>query len=292
MEFDALVPLKGPGTGLARRPLTPSELSDGYRDVAEGLDRAERSILPQQNPAETLAALMDFSGSVALAELLHTPLCADTQRGASSEASKIARRLQDHVSNRMDTLLTMSLRPLNGPRAPTVPKLPELLEAIAIASGSTENSARAPDAAAASKLARKIGAPLRAALSASLRQAQAQLAGMRAELAPDLRALGPRAERLERIDAALQRSIQNKVIELFERMELAAEQTFERACVHACSLLPITFTPDDLASWTHPDGWIERYRGRCVHMTEALFGHMQRSLEGLLVAAIHAEVVL
>jgi hypothetical protein len=36
-------------------------------------------------------------------------------------------------------------------------------------------------------------------------------------------------------------------------------------------------------------GWIERYRERCVRMTRALYGHLRRSLEGLLRAAIHAE---
>lgn len=279
MEFDALVPSPGPGTGLARRPLTPPG--------AGSLERSERSILPQQNPAETLAALMDFSGSVALAELLHAPVNQTTP--ANPEATKIARKLQEQVTGRFDTLLMLSLKPLQGPRAPKPPSEPDLLEALAIAAG---EPGRAPDAAAAAKLARKLGAPLRAALSASLRNAQAHLGSLRVDIAADLRALGPRAERLERIDAALQRSIQSKVVELFERMELAAEQTFERACVHACSLLPAHYSPEDLASWTHATGWIERYRERCVHMTEALFGHMQRSLEGLLLAAIHAEVVV
>ena len=74
-------------------------------------------------------------------------------------------------------------------------------------------------------------------------------------------------------------------------MEYAAGLTFERACVHACSELPPDFGPRELAGWTGPNGWIERFRERAVRMTKALFGHLRRSLDGLLRAALHAEDV-
>jgi hypothetical protein len=199
-----------------------------------------------------------------------------------------ARKLREHVYSRFDALLHQSLRPLTGVRAPKLPTAEELLEALALASG---EPGRLPEGEAAVRLARKLGAPLCSAFGNCLRQAQAHLAGLRTEIMADLRALGPRADRLERIDAALQRSIQGKLLELFDRMQLAAELTFERACAQACAALPTPFTAEDLASWCGVQGWIERYRERCIHTAEALYGHLQRSLEGLLLAAIHAEVV-
>jgi len=278
MEFDAIAPV-APATatfagGLALRPTVP-EGSSG---------RDARSLVPQ-NPADVLARMMDFSGSVALAELLHTP---EPAGPAHPDVEQRARKLREHVYSRFDALLHQSLRPLTGQRAPRLPTPEELLEAITLASG---EPGRLPEGEAAIRLGRKLGAPLCSAFGHSLHQAQAHLAGLRAELVPELRALGPRADRLERIDAALQRAIQGKLLELFDRMQLAAALTFERACTQACAALPTPFGTEELASWCGVQGWLERYRERCVHTTEALYGHLQRSLEGLLLASIHAEVV-
>jgi hypothetical protein len=271
MDLDALAPVAGLSGGLALRSF-PSE---GAREAAP---------VPQ-NPAEVLAMLMDFSGSVALAELLHAP---PVEGPGHPQAAALASKLQREVSQRLDALLPLALKPLTGRRAPSVPPPEELMEAIDRACG---EPGQRPDEQAARRLARELGDPLRSALGASLRAAQANVATLRWEIAHELRALGPRADRLERIDAALQRSIQVKLGELFDRMELAAELTFERACAHACMALPDAFGSAELVSWCAESGWIERYRERCVRMTRALFGHLRRSLEGLLRAAIHAEVV-
>jgi hypothetical protein len=278
MDLDALAPTAGMAGGLALF----GSLARATPAPAEG--PREAAPVPG-NPAEVLAMLMDFSGSVALAELLHAPA---VEGPSHPQAAQLASKLQEGVRARLDTLLPVALKPLTGRRAPNVPNVDELLAAIERATG--EPGLR-PDEQAGVRLARELGAPLRSALGASLRVAQAQIATLRWEMAHELRALGPRADRLERIDAALQRSIQAKLGELFDRMELAAELTFERACVHACLALPEHFTGAELTPWCTESGWIERYRERCVRMTRALFGHLRRSLEGLLRAAIHAEVL-
>ena len=257
MELDALVPITQVGAD-------------------------ERAPVPQ-NPAEVLARLMDFSGSIALAELLHDPV---PDGPSHPQAERLARKLKDKVDVYLANALPQVLRPLTGRRAPSVPTATELLSVIRAASG----DAARPDEACARSLSRELGAPFWSALSASVRQAQMQLTTLRSKVAIDVRELGPRAERLERIDAVLQRSIETKLAELFQRFELAAELTFERACVHACSELPEGFSEQELAAWVAHDGWIERYRERCVRMTQALFGHLRRSLEGLLFAAAAAEV--
>ena len=95
---------------------------------------------------------------------------------------------------------------------------------------------------------------------------------------------------MEHIDSALTRSVQAKQIELFERLLLAAELTFDRACARACAELPEGFSLEALERWSAEDGWLDRYRERCVRMTQALFGHLQRGLEGLVLAAVHSEI--
>jgi hypothetical protein len=169
-----------------------------------------------------------------------------------------------------------------------LPKALELLEAIELAAGAP---GCAPEGQAGLRLARDLGAPLRSAFGAGLRQLQSHFASLRAEVAGELRALGPRADRLERIDAALQRSIQRKQIELFERLQLAAELSFERACLDACAELPAGFGASELEAWAADGGWMARERTRCERVIRRFFRHLRRNLEVLLLAAIQAEVV-
>jgi hypothetical protein len=268
MDPDTLAPRGALGTALA--PVS----------AAEGSGALERSV--SRNPAEVLAALMDFPGSVALAELLDTP--ASTQQAPNPQTSALAARLFEDVSARLDALEPMALKPLLGRRAPELLAAHELMAALQRFGVEADRSE-----ANVLKLAAELGTPFESALGASLRQAQAHVATLRWEIAHDIRALGPRADRLERIDAALSRAIQGKMGELLDRMEFAARLTFERACVHAVQELPEGFGEQDLASWSEEDGWLGRYRERCVRMTKALFGHLRRGLEGLLRAAMHGE---
>jgi hypothetical protein len=269
MDPDTLAPRGAFGTALA----TVS--------AAGGSGALERSV--SRNPAEVLAALMDFPGSVALAELLSAPLPAQAKR-AASDASSAAEKLFEQASARMDALEPMALKPLLGRRAPALLEPHELMSALQRYGLGAERSE-----AGILKLADELGEPFFSALGASLRQAQAHVHTLRWEIAHEIRALGPKADRLERIDAGLTRAMQAKMGELLDRMEYAARLTFERACVHAVQELPEHFTEQDLAAWAAEDGWLGRYRERCVRMTKALFGHLRRGLEGLLRAATHEE---
>jgi hypothetical protein len=250
----ALLPIAAPAGGLSRG-----------NDVA-------------QNPAEVLATLMDFPGSVAVAELLEGP---PSRVPRHPRARELGERLVEDVRARLD-----ALEPLTGRRAPALPSADELMLAL---SRHGQDADRGEGSRVVNGLADELGTPLRIALSTSLRQAQAHVATLRWEIAHDLRVLGPTADRLERVDAALTRSMQAKMGELLDRMEQAAQATFTRACAHAVQNLSDSPTAEELASWCEEDGWISRYHERCVRMAKALFGHLRRSLEGLVRAAAHAE---
>jgi hypothetical protein len=243
--------------------------------AAQASPSALAEVLPQ-NPAQVLATLMDFPGSVALAELLEAPLPAPSR---SPEVRRLGALLLADVRARLDALEPTALKPLTGRRSPDLPSADELFMALSRHGVSRDATPRE-----LANLAEALGAPIREALGTSLRKAQAHVA--------TLRRLGPRADRLERIDAALGRAINAKLGELLDRMELAAQATFARACARAVEALyedggeP---TREGLERWCAADGWIARYHERCVRMAKALFGHLRRGLEGLLRAAILSE---
>ncbi len=267
MDSNSLAP-----TGALGSALIPAPRSGGS---------IERERVVSQNPAEVLAALMDFPGSVALAELLETSA---SNVAPNPQAGSLGERLLEDVRARLDGLEKTALRPIMGRRAPQVPTIDDLMILVA-----RHDLERRRDENTVQRLADELSGPFRDALSTSLRQAQAHVATLRWELVHDVRVLGPNADRLERLDAALTRSMQVKMAELFDRMEHAAYLTFVRACSHAVEELGDDVSRETLAVWATEDGWIERYRERCVRMAKALFGHMRRGLEGLVRAAAHAE---
>jgi hypothetical protein len=233
------------------------------------------------NPAAILASMMDFPGSVALAELL----AEKPPEGASApDAGARAAALLRDVRARLDSLESQALKPLLGRRAPHLPNADELASVLAQFG---VHEARSEERM--QRVAVELAEPLASAFSTSLRSAQAHVSTLRWEITHELRALGPRATRIEKLEAAITRAMQAKVGELLDRMEHAANLTFDRACAHAIIALPEDWTKADLTPWSAPGGWIERYRDRCVRMTRALYGHLRRGLEGLLRAAAHAE---
>jgi hypothetical protein len=264
--------------------LAPSGALDHARlPVLSSGEDVDADLAIAKNPAEVLAALMDFPGSVALAELLES---APSTVQRPENVSELGERLMEDVAARLSALEPLALKPLLGRRAHSVPCVEELsavIERFGLASTRDEGAIQ--------KLADELGEPYRQALSTCLRQAQAHISTLRWEVAHDIRGLGPTADKLERLDAAVTRSMQAKLGDLFDRMEQAAHATFLRAATHAVMELPENPDLHALSLWVDDDGWIARYRERCVRMARALFGHMRRNLEGLVRAAVRAEGV-
>jgi hypothetical protein len=270
MVFDSLEPVAQLAAGLARR--------------SAGFERAPAPASEPKNPAEVLARLLDFSGSVELAKLIHTPV---PEASTNPRAAELGRKLQDKVLAQLDALTRRAVLRLARERDDGALDLAALQAAITRAAGGLPG---APQGLAAARLARALGSPLHAALGSSLRQARSDLFRLRTQIALELRGLGPRAVLLERVDAELQSSIEAKLGDLLGRLVHAAEQSFERACSQACQALPEGFGELELLAWLGEGGFIERHGERCLRMTQAFCGHLQRGLEGLVTAAIQAEV--
>lgn len=238
-----------------------------------------RPYLPSK-PAEVLAALMDFSGGVALAELL---VAQAPRGGPHPEAGRKGYDLQERVQAQLDAISTRALQRLQRERRPERDvAASELLALVQGGGGLGPEAARRLAAALRKQLGWQLGA--------SLRQAQSDLARLRMNVAAELRSLGPRAEQLERIDAALQTSVQHKLGDLYDRLLRAAEQNFDRACFDACASLPKDFGEAEFVRWLAPHGWLARDRERCELTIHAFCVHLRRGLEGLVLAAIEVEV--
>src|SRR4051812_30186458 len=98
MDLDVLAPTHARGGTLA----APLALIDP--GAGAGIERASEAT-PGRTPAEILATLMDFSGSVALAELL----AAEPPQGPSHpDAARLGNTLMHAVRARLDSLLPLA----------------------------------------------------------------------------------------------------------------------------------------------------------------------------------------
>src|ERR1700712_3597761 len=142
MEIDALVPVSRVGGDERTRDVTPP------------------------NPAEVLAQLMDFSGSVTLAELLQAPPPPSFDIAPSHpNANELAWKLQESVQRQLSALSTNVLRPLQGRYAPVHPTAAELVSSMTRIAGALS---RVPDAPGVEQLARELGEPYFSALYKSV----------------------------------------------------------------------------------------------------------------------------
>src|SRR4051812_22549386 len=128
-----------------------------------------------QNPAEVLAQLMDFPGSVAIADMLGA---GPSRVERHARAHELGPRLLEDVCARLEGLEPMALKPLTGRRAPELPTPDELWLALS-RRGLLSGQEGARSEAAIERLAEELGAPFRGALGTSLRQSQAHVATLR-----------------------------------------------------------------------------------------------------------------
>ena len=181
-------------------PARRSALAVDLVDIAVRLDRiCGEEPLETRSPVEVLASRSDLVGSVAVAEVLTTDDWPEAEPRVDD-----GRWLAEHVAMRLassgrwlDKTLADPSRgrsPLPGP-----PRVHEILAAERIRPGRAADWAKA--------LADELARPWAHRCLAIVRTLRREASRLRSDAVPDLRALGPEAARLERLDAALRRSI-------------------------------------------------------------------------------------
>lgn len=265
--------LEDAGEGVGRASL---ERGASGRGVAAG--SARPAVAAVVDPAAVLARLMDLHGSVALARDL-----AALDRGGAEGAgprgvggpaggvSAQAAEVRALVEARLAELAAAIDHTFDEPfqRRNRVPG-PEEVHAVLEQAGGAAAGARArPPAAAASQ----IWEPFGELATRAIGRIRFEMRSLREEVAPALRASGPDAARLERLDAALATATQGGRERVIDRLIPALEARFVRQLREAAAALPGPARAEDVAAWFAPGGWIRGELERMRRVIEAVLSH-------------------
>jgi hypothetical protein len=186
------------------------------------------------------------------------PLASSTSSPPNQVAARVQREIET-VRTRVEKLFADSFHPRNN--------LPDARAALEILSES--NAWGASDSGLA-QAAYALWAPLAALLSGRIEFVRASLFDVREEIAAELRAAGPAAERLEMLDRVVHAAMREPVDKLFARILPLMETRFAEELGAAVSLIGSQRqgepTVEDLARWYCDDGLFARHvrQGRDV----------------------------
>ncbi len=225
-----------------------------------------------------LADLLDLRGGVLLADALHALPPPGAALPTAEQAAALQIRVQDEIAAllaRLDEAFANAFKPryrLPGPaRAFTL-----LDQAGAFA------PKRTPKTAATA--ARTLWAPYGDFLETHLKRARFGLRDLRREITPRLHALGPNAERLEKLDFALSASTANETERLFRRGLARLEAGFLEALRAALKAAPKAVTPADVEHWYGPTGFVPITFEDGQRYVQAVVAHERGHLEALVHA--------
>jgi hypothetical protein len=208
-----------------------------------------------------MAAVLDFSGSMRLAESLSAfeePLASGSRPPTSPLAARVHREIET-VRARVDRAFADPFRPRNS-----------LADATTAWTILSDAEAWGGDAKAISRAARDLWDPIATLVSGRIEFVRASLFDIREEIAPELRAAGPRAGRLETLDRVVHAAMREPVDKLFARILPLMETRFGEDLALALALIGSEISgdrkPDDLAGWYQGDGLLARHvrQGRDV----------------------------
>jgi hypothetical protein len=244
------------------------------------LGGARAPLAATADPAAFMARLMDLHGSVALArELAQIERMPATAAEPAAQADGL--RLRAFVREQLAELagaieLTFAEPFQRRNKLPDAAATLDLLEqsgALLARSGRGLGSA-------APRLWDPFG-ELAARLLGRIRQ---ETRALRAEIAPTLRALGPEATRLERLDAALFAATQKGRERVLGELTRGLERAFVRAFRDAVAALPEDAGREHVAAWFGPGQWLRGEMARMRQVLLSVCAHESRRLLSLAEA--------
>jgi len=236
----------------------------------------------QQDPAAFLAKLMDLRGSIALARGLVVPArsprdLVDPQAGAELRA--LVRARFTHVRATIEKSFAEPFQPRH--KLPSPDKLFSMLDE-------------------AGALATRSGRPLSAAIEdawmpfgemfgRALDRVRFEARALRSEIAPMVRAMGPRMARLEQLDATVREATAKARQGLLDPLLPGLARAFARGLRDAVSALPSPATAADIAPWFTREGFVVREIARGRQTVLAVLEHERGLIEALGEAAREGE---
>jgi len=196
--------------------------------------------LPEAEVAVVMAGLLEFGGSMRLADRLAEPL----DRSRAPLLSTAAPMLEGRIERDIDLLRTRVERAFETVR----PRAVKLWSAIEDA-GAWAN----PGLAAGT-----LWGPIAEVIGSRLEAVQSTSSEIRHEIALELRA-GPGPTHLEALDAVLHEAMRGATQKLFARVVPAMEVVFVRDVTASMSKLPEFPRREQLESWCRRDGCVGKH---------------------------------
>lgn len=239
-------------------------------------DEPGHGALVPTDPAAFLARRMDLRGSVDLARQL---AAIDRSPASASVDVEAAARLRALVRSRFSELKVSVDRTFAEPfqRRNKLPS-PAQIHATLEQTGALATRIGRPVAAAVDTL----WAPFADLYTLWLDRVGYEARVLRAELTPEIHALGPAAARLERLDAALLGATAKGRAELLNKLIPSLARSFSRTLASAIGSLPAAATPAHVDAWAVAPGWLRPEIARGYAVVTAVLAHERGRLEGLV----------
>ncbi|WP_437674727.1 hypothetical protein [Sorangium sp. So ce131] len=234
------------------------------------------------DPAAVLARLMDLHGSISLARELSlldrppAPSAPAATEGARAAVRALAADRLGELTAALDQLFSAPFQRRNK-----LPDAPAVLATLEQTGALVPPRGRGALASAAGQLWEPFGELVTRALNRVRQETRA----LREELAPSLRALGPAAARLERLDAAIASATQKRRERALGELVPGLSRCFARGFRAAVLALPEAVEIDHVAGWFGRDQWLGREVQRMELVVQAVLAHEAGRLLALVDGA-------
>ncbi|WP_438025203.1 hypothetical protein [Sorangium sp. So ce233] len=238
------------------------------------------------DPAAVLAGLMDLHGSVSLARELSlldravpssAPPPAD---GARAEVRALAADRLGELAEALDHVFAAPFHRRN--------RLPDAGAVLATLEQTGVLPARSRAGRALAYAAGQLWEPFGELAGRALGRIRLETRALREELAPSLRALGPGAARLERLDAAISAATQKRRERALAELVPGLARAFARGLRGAVAALPEEAGLEEIAGWFGQDQWLGRELQRMELVVQAALAHEAGRLLALVDGAAAA----
>ncbi|WP_157907335.1 MULTISPECIES: hypothetical protein [Sorangium] len=236
------------------------------------------------DPAAVLAGLMDLHGSVSLARELSLldrhAAPPPASEGARAEVRALAADRLGELAEALDHVFAAPFHRRN--------KLPDAAAVHATLEQTGVLPARDRAGRPLASAAGQIWEPFGELMGRLLGRIRLETRALREELAPSLRALGPEAARLERLDAAISAATQKRRERALAELVPGLSRAFARAFRAAVGALPEGAGLEDVAGWFGQEQWLLRELQRMELVVQAVLAHEAGRLLSLVDGAAAA----
>ncbi|WP_437966841.1 hypothetical protein WMF04_45975 [Sorangium sp. So ce260] len=259
--------------------------------VAALAEETRAPLAGPSDPAAVLAGLMDLHGSVSLARelaLLDRPAAPPppAAEGARAEVRALAADRLGELAAALDHVFAAPFHRRN--KLPDAAAVLATLEQTGVLSAPAAPTRAARGGRSLASAAGQLWEPFGELTGRVLGRVRLETRALREELAPSLRALGPDAARLERLDAAISAATQKRRERALAELVPGLARAFARGLRAAVGALPEAVEIEHVAGWFAEEQWLRREVHRMELVVQAVLAHEAGRLLALVDGAAAA----